>query len=283
MSGYLDGLIDSGTDQRVWNRGEVGVRFLDLSLTGHSSKEPTVSEAVEKILEESRKSATEASQEMLRLDQKVTKYLTMKEDMDRDAVRARLMRDFGEFWKTLRSETREALVNADWHLSQGRSGDGEDYSAPAGMYQKAVELEVAKRIIEPFKRFLLAKRLQTWSIGSKPCEVQYLTTQSLTKLNQLFLDWRRTLSQPRPDRVEGLQSLADAYHDTTVHLGKLTDAQRHLITTELVELLHWMPPLTRGAKHETVVDYSRAQELRRRLFGTLPSPGLFLKLIQLFP
>jgi len=161
----------------------------------------------------------------------------------------------------------------------------EDYSSAAAMYQKALEIEMQRRLIDSFRHFLSDRGWQSWTIGTEQRQLRQLPALDLPKVRDLLRGWALIRSKPKSISVEDLRLLPQeaAGKEVNEFLSQYNAAQVSFVTTELPEFLMWMPSVGRTAKHRDIVTYKTMSDFRSQLIGSYVLPGVLIKLVQLFP
>jgi tetratricopeptide (TPR) repeat protein len=285
MLGYVEGHRDSCKGALLWDvEGFAWTSWYDRYDRCDSEGKPKSPDQLVDVLrdafrEEVRDSAGRVSLQLLEIKEELARIRSAEEE--REHVRETLEKEVsGDLWKTMHDVTRETLVNAGLWISRCVPTHDGDCSPAVAMYQKAVELEVSRRILEPFQRFLQEKGVREWQIGSSPRKTNAITSLDLNKVRDLLQDWQRILKPPKGQRNDDIHDLA--FHGVDGFLGEYSDGQKGLVD-DLVQLLNWMPSIGRVAKHTDLVSYDRLMELRSRLIGSHPQPGLLIRLVQIFP
>jgi tetratricopeptide (TPR) repeat protein len=280
MLGYVEGLKHSAAGERIWEQedwqwqlhgggeGEIEVT----SLTGMA----------ETLREEIRDSTGKVSLQVMQLRQEM-EHLP---GLEREQTRKRLEGDvFGDLWGTLYRATQSALIEAELQVSEAEIRKRDDYSSAATMYQKALEIEIRRRLLTPFQHFLGSRGGESWMIGTEQYHLRRLQALDLPKVRDLLRGWRLVRNKPKSISTEDLRLLPEepAREEIERFLNQYTETQVSFVTIGLPDFLEWMPKVGRIAKHRDIVTHETIADLRSRLIGSFVQPGILIRLVQLFP
>ncbi len=276
MWGYVEGLRDSGGMERLWNQDDWQ---WELHGGGEGEREATSLEGMAQELKEMRDNST-------RLNLRVFQIERLPDlARERDRVRDRLQQDvFGDSWGSLAKATREALVEGELQMVQAKESPKDDYSSAATQYVKALEMEIAQRLLGQFQRFLSSRGKQEWTVGTEQRKVTQLRTLDLLKVRDLLKGWSIAVDRPRKITKEDLRFLSDqaTQEEIMKFLEQYSEDQVSFIIGKLAGGLEWIPRIGRTAKHRDIVPYDELLKLRSQLIGSYAQPGLLTRLVHLF-
>lgn len=280
MLGYVEGLKHSAAGKRIWEQEDWEWQ---LHGGGEGETEATsLAGMVEALREEIRDSTGKVSLQVMQLRQEM-EHLP---DLEGKQTRKRLERHvFGDLWGTLYRATQSALIEAESQVGEAEVRRKDDYSSAAAMYQKALEIEIRRRLLTPLQHFLSGRGWQSWMIGAEQRQLRQLQVLDLPKVRDLLRGWGLIRNKPKSIPVNDLRLLPEepAGKEVEGFLSQYSAAQVSFMTIELPNFLMWMPNVGRVAKHRDIVTHETITALRSRLIGSFVQPGILVKLVQLFP
>jgi hypothetical protein len=280
MLSYVEGLEDAATGDRIWAKDDWQ---WELHAGGEGETEATsLTGMAETLREEIRDSTGKVSLQVMQLRQEMQR----PPGSEREQTRKRLELDvFGNLWGTLDKATRSALVEAELQVGESEVRRKDDYSSAAVMYQKALEIEIRRRLLTPFQHFLSGRGWRSWMIGKEQFQLNQLQALDLPKVRDLLQGWGLVKNKPRSVSANDLRLLPEEPSGTEVEefLNQYSVPQASFITIDLPKFLTWMPNVGKIAKHRGVVTNETIADLRSRLIGSFVQPGILIELVRLFP
>lgn len=280
MIGYLEGLRDTSEDARRWDNdtwewtffsiGEKQLEGKPLDEMGQLTREE-VREAAGRV-------AIQAVQEELsRHVNSAPEFAATSEKLHQEV--------FGSLWDQLDKVTRYSLVEANIQADRLRSDPLADYSSPTMLYTKALEKELARRVLIPLQACVANVGDGQWKIGTLEYKNHQILSLDLMKLRSLLLGCRLVLRSVGTIAQAELRYLPDDRGKQVIEswFGKFDEAQSAFLLEQIVWSLEWLPALARNAKHRESVPHDQFTKVRSQLLGTYGEPGLLIRLTQLFP